>query len=683
MKRLYSLLITVSSITSFAQTIIPFTNEISPSFGNTTVKYDPRLFNGDYSSNTDMLDILALSGDCTVYDRITNKFSPMKGNISNIYVFPNGTNESETDSSATIYASFDKNEKNPNLGDGGGVVFFKIAKTKGTNNWKVVPITKIGTRFAYFQNVDFSANDGGTVNNRDFIFTGRGEVKRVLVTENIESIKSNKDLIGFADTSDYEYPASATAETNQKSVVPEGTTLKKYLSLGWPTEIDLLTGEVISKVHRLGRGASSITKYRSEYIFVYPGNPSVLMQYIPFTGSQPSSSSTFEDPEYDSNPSPNLFAYKQNPDGTGSFSIPIAFKKDSIPDSENPGLFKSIYTQLFDSLLVAKEVALRAGATMFANIGDIAVTYDAQENPVILITEKGIDNTEDMYNNPSKKFSGVLANHLKELDKKDLTENGVFSDPYGRVLSLKTNTGIKIFTEGGVSNGNKFFSNPDKIEISDELNNQTDVRQLNVIIKENIPATDKGRNLTAVPFNERINEAYSFQLLSDGFQSNYLPVENNEVAPMPFSNYKLIASGSKGSMLSSSNKEQILGNVFLRNSKAKSELKLESYVSVINGYNGTDKSMIVVLNRVNKGLPDIELSLNSEMDYNAANGLAWPNPTTGMLQVKEASDYTVTDMSGNQLLSFTNTQTLDLTNLNKGMYFLKKANGKVQKIILQ
>lgn len=688
MKKLLQLFTTtLISYGAFAQ--VPFVNEIAPSFGNPTVKFDPTLFQGDYSSNTDMLDVLAISADCTVYDKVTDSFSPMKGNISNIFPVQNGTSSSEQDSSVTVYASFDKNEKNEKLGDGGGLVYFRIARTKA-GKWNLVSIGKVGNKYIYFENVDFSSI-GGTINNKAFTSTGTvsSTTQRFLVNEDISMVHSNKDLLGFADTSDFEYPASVTKETQKRSVVPKDKILQKYLSLGWPVEVDAISGKVIGRLHRLGRGASSIVHGRQNILyFVYPGNPSVLMRYDP-TQSEDLNISTNLDllkPSLGFGNLDNtilLYAYKQTPNGEGDFTIPIAFKVDSLTDPDNSDLKMPAYSQMFDSLLVAKEVALRAGATMFANIGDLAITANDIGDDVILITEKGIDDSGDWYNNPAKKFNGVLALHLKALDTKDLSNDGNFKDSFGRILAISGGSGTTtttVLTEGGVSNGNKFFSNPDKMETSEYFNAKTGTSNLLFTVKENIPATDKGRNPGNVPYIERTNEAYFLQIESN--IAAFLPTNGVSVTPIPFDQYKLYESGSKGSMLSSSfsNNSQTVGNVFLANSKVKSGVLSDTYLSVINGYNGTDKSMIVAL----RGINDNFLTGLEENEEGGTKGFsAWPNPSSGIIQVKEVSDYIVSDVSGNLVKSFQSTQTLDMSELEKGMYFLKKSNGSVKKIVLQ
>jgi hypothetical protein len=690
-KILYSVLGLVAYVSGFSQNI-EFSDEIKPSFDNSTVKLDPRLFSGDYTSTSDNLDVLAISADCTVFDANTKLFAPIKGNISDVFVIQDGTiGASKQDSVATVFATLDKNQKDAVTGDGGGVVFFKIQRTKA-GPWKVVPSGKAPSgRLVYFSNSNFNTV-GGTVGNKDFIYVGTAgnTTQRILVLEDASNIHSNKDLIGFSDTSNFVYPTAFTQETQSRSPIPKGTVVPKYQSLGWPVEIDALSGQVISKFHRLGRGVTAITNGDGNFYFTYGGNPSILVRYSPYgviNSFKKQDLPDGADPAIGGDGSIYLYAYKQNPDGTGGFSIPLASKIDSV-SYLNPGDGSTVmvakFTQSFDSLLIAKELALRAGATMFSNIGDLATSVDEYGYSILLISERGVDSSGNAYSDPSVKYNGKLALHLSKLDSADSNVDGKFNDPYGRVLVLNNlDQGGKITTliEGGVTkNGGYFFSNPDKMELI-QLNSY-DANTNLFTIKESIPATDKGRNPNVVDFSKRVNEAY-FATVSG--QNGIFPLDDSGllVKSLSFSDdFKLFESGSNGSELSSCRGYVSPGGgIFLTNSLIGGGSTYDTYLTVVNGYNGTDKSMILAVRNINTFT--VGLFENAFLG-NQKRLAAWPNPSKGHLTTSVVSDYSITDLSGQSLKSFSQTNELDISELEKGMYILKMTStGSTTKIVLE
>ncbi len=699
MKKIF-VLISYALLSIGARAQAPFAHEIAPSFTNPAIRLDCRQFasnSPDYSNPNDFVDVLAISGDCTVYDPVKQTFAPMKGNISAVYLLQDGTTGAAGDSLATVYATIDKNQKDGVLGDGGGLITFTIQRSGDTGEWQVISTDAIGDRLVYFTNVDFSTI-GGTVSNQDFTFTGRvnNTTQRFLITENVENIHSNDDLTGFSDLSDYTFPTSLTQANPQlktRTVIPAGTTLKKYQSLGWPVQIDGVSGQAKGKFYRLGRGVTAITTDGVGLFFVYGGNPSVLMSYgAPGLGSTKDLNVTAApDPNLpDDDGSIYLYAYKQNEDGSGGFSIPICFSVDSVvdPDAEIPGTKKATYAQIFDSLLVAKDVALRAGATMFANIGDLEYTFDDNGNGILLLTEKGIDDSGDAYSNAAKKYNGELAAHLKAMDANDGTTDNQFKDPFGRILALSTTlpaVSVVTLTEGGQSkDGGYFFSNPDKLELE---STNSDIFNLLIRVNENIPATTLGRNPSGTAFENRVNEAYYIDVVNDfeivpGLPSTTDNNGNPVVTPIPFSSYSLYESGSNGSMLTSSGKE----NLFTANRKRIHGQDFDSYLTVVNGYNGTDKSYVLAVRNIYSSstecLPDVPLGFFGDPERDQPVFKAWPNPTNGLLYVSESSNYTISDVAGAPLKSFSQTTVLDLTGLDKGVYFVKNAAGAVRKVIL-
>ena len=674
---------------------VPFSNELIPGVGGSAIRLDCRLFGDEYSNRNDFVDVLAISGDCTVYDAITKKFAPMKGNISSVYSVIEASIGQKADSIATVYATLDKNQKDAVTGDGGGVITFKIRRSALTGEWGLASSGLAGSKKIFFRNVDFRTA-GGTVNNQSFAFGGgngnRDIPSKFLVTENIENIRSNKDLTGFSDTSNFVYPGQFTKATQAQSVIPKNTSVERFKTLGWVTEVNAETGTLIGKVHRLGRGVTALANDGNAIYLAYGGNPSILLRYQ--TGQVILDTKILDFPEGNAtiggDDGSYLRAYKENEDGTGDFTIPIALRVDSVSnpnynpsDAESKEMLPK-YAQIFDSLLIAKDVAIRAGATMFANIGDIKICQDQGGNSILLITEKGVDASGTNYKKDQ------LASHLKKLDAKDGSIDGNFLDPFGRVLALGEKNILSTLIEGGVTkDGGYFFSNPDKLEVAtvDGSNKSTNL----LIVKENVYSSTLGRNSSAVSSSEIINEAYFTEVgnVIQGFPvKDFLSLE---ITPIPFSEFHLFEESSKGSKLSSSGGILVnLSGTFLGNTKGPggngpNGMPFDTYLTVVNGSGGTDKSMILAVRNIyTQPSPCIPLGLVGMDSENSLNSFkSWPNPTNGILHTSEAANYTVADVTGNEVKSFTSTDLLDLTSLEKGVYFVKRSTGGVNKIILQ
>ena len=673
-----------------AQNFLP---EITPSFNNASTKMSCRVFSGSYTDATDFVEVLAVSTDSSVYDAVKDKYSPMKGNISDVYLFQDQTLGIKGDSTATVFLTFDKNSKDEVLGDGGGLVMFKMKRNKKTKAWEIKPDSNNAkTKKVYFRNVNLDAV-GGSVYNKKITYVGIAGANghRFLLTEDVSTINSNKDLIGFQDTSDYVYPAKFTQATKDRSVIPAGKSVKKYQSMGFPIEIEGKTGAVIGKLHRMGRGVTSVAKFASGFVYAIGGNPSVLLYYNP--AENPNNSTELYSPRTGNNlfgddGSTYVSYYKQNADGSGEF-LPLnsTSKIDTIKSSDpnNDKGYDLKFNQIFDSLLVVKENALKAGATMFANIGDIAVTTDQQGYEVILISEKGIDNSGDLY--IKNKYNGTLANHLIELDSTGKTAlDGKFSDPYGRILSISSSevSGIlSVLTKGGQNtSGNSFFSNPDRIEVLTGTPGT-------IIVKENIPAITLGRNPNTVTgINQRVNEAFLFE---SGDPNGVLGVGYNDLGqylatPVPASEYKLILSSLQGSQLSSGSGTQTSssGN-FTINSKT--NYPNDGYLMVENGKLGTDASRVLIVRNLYPqnancvGIITGFENFSNNSDENAKISY-WPNPTHGVVKASRVGNYFLSNMNGTIVKSFKNTDVIDLNEFAKGLYVIKDEMGVSSKIVV-
>lgn len=293
-----------------------------------------------------------------------------------------------------LYVSHESNDSSTILGDGGGATILSLEYKN--NKWEVLAK----------ENVDFKSV-GGTLKNCSGVLTNTGNV---LTAEEFPP-NSNKELY------DKGRGTRDTANVGK---------LAKWQTYGWMVEVDPKTKKAIRKLYGMGR-------YSHEGLVIMPDNktvylsddyaPSVLFKFVAATANDFTKG--------------QLYAYKQAPNKfTGSW---IALPMD------------------MDSLVDARDVALRLGATFF-----LRVEWMTLVDGKVYFTETGVDYMQVTSQNC---YKGIAAKHLGKLTK--VTDNEkTIECPNGNLMVLDPKTDeIKPLVEGGtgIKDPNKFFANPDGI----------------------------------------------------------------------------------------------------------------------------------------------------------------------------------------------------------------------------
>jgi uncharacterized protein len=288
-----------------------------------------------------------------------------------------------------MYVGHETRDTSSVLGDGGGGTLMEI-RNEG-NGWQV-----IGERKA----VDFSAV-GQTLNNCGGKLAPKGTI---LTAEECEP-KSNRVLVE-------KYNARDTTDIFGRS---------RHLNYGWMVEVDPASGKAINRLWQMGRyeheDAVAMADGRTVYLSD-DATPAVLFKFVAdvpndYTQGQ-------------------LYAFRQSGDDAAGAWIALPME--------------------MDSLIQARDVALRGGATMFVRHEWMALVGDR-----LYIAESG----NDLFDlaRPTA-LGGTLPNHL-EAKRKSGTE---FSDPYGRIMVLDlTSDRISVHLEGGIigNDPQQVFANPD------------------------------------------------------------------------------------------------------------------------------------------------------------------------------------------------------------------------------
>lgn len=579
-------------------------------------------------------EILAIAGDCTAYDNVAAKQGPVKGAFASpVYVPFDNT-------SGYIVVGSEENKNDDNFGDGGGVTQFKVQKDQD-NKWSVAPQSVDGKN-VYFRNVN-TASIGGTIFNSGLSITLND---RILVSE--DWLQASNAQLKKSDT------ASATAANSGTRLTPPytipagtgvaaGKSVPRYQNMNWMFEINPTTAAVTKKHYTTGRfGHAHAVVYDDNRIYMSSStSPSVLFKF------ESVSNNNFTNGE--------LFAYKQNDNGLGGTWISLS--KETSPGS-------GIFVQDFDSLLIAQQVALKAGATMFFNLSGMTLALLYGEE-VLMIAEKGMDHSGDIFTNPAKKFKGTLAKHLVNLDGMDGSVDGLISDIHGRILALNTNADhLTVFMEGGpatqgsaASNG-YVLSNPDKLSIIRVPNQSKNY----LVIHEDVNGLSNGRNpIATLDMSQVINETYWVEMVkydNDGIEVN--PTVND---------LNLFLVGPKGA--------EITGGDY--------NLQNDTYFISIQNPNPTNaypwnKSMVLAL----KGTDQYILTYNKKPEFRSENSFQmWPNPASRILFLNKTTDIEIYDMQGILIKSELKTDQIDIMDLHPGMYIVRTAEGASKKLIVR
>lgn len=260
---------------------------------------------------------------------------------------------------------------------------------KENGTWKTLSI----------KHIDFSSV-GGTLRNCGGTLTPQNTI---LTAEETEP-SSNAKLAGeYRDTSDF-------------------NGLKRHQNFGWIVEVDPMSGKALHKLYAMGRYEHEDAHIMADNKTIYltdDATPAVFFKFVADTAGVFTSG--------------QLYAYKQSADGESGEWL-------AIP-------------RVMDSLIIARDVAMRMGASLFVRHEWVDGLGDK-----IYISETGNDN----YNLDRPVSLGAApANYFNSCCHK---EGNNYSDPYGRVLELDLNTlKMRVLVAGGnITNalpGN--FASPD------------------------------------------------------------------------------------------------------------------------------------------------------------------------------------------------------------------------------
>ena len=478
-------------------------------------------------------------------------------------------------------------DSNSTFGDGGGMTVFETKVEDG--QWQVV---------GDYRNVDFSGV-GGTFVNCGGAQTPWGTV----LTAEEYPPGSNQELFRngsqFRDTSD----VMISYDGQQR-------TIERWQNMGWMVEVDPESATATRKLWKMGRfsheGGYCMPDGRTVYL-TDDFSPAVFFKFVATTPND------YTDGQ--------LYAYRQSEDGMGGEWL--AFPME------------------FDSLLDARDVAIRMGATLF-----IRHEWVTEANGKLYITETGSDSFdwEDVV-----AAGGVPAKHFEGLR---VGPGHEYEDLYGRVLEFDPATNrVRSFVEGGTSTWDpaKNLSNPDGIEtyrfegkdwlvINEDLNGRSANRVSDA-------AAAAGRTVGEIYFldptidNPTVDDLHRFLIAPNGAET----------------------TGGKATPD---------GRTYFVNIQHPSSSNPEPF----------NRSTTIAVTGFS---PLIDADLSVDTDAESTGFRAFPNPTTGRLELSKQTDVAIYTGAGEKVEVIRNARVIDLRGYAPGVYLIQSIDGQIAKVVVE
>lgn len=547
-----------------------------------------------------------------------------------MHYIPDATNPNTRGTLVINHEIFTSMETDTILGFGSGMSIVKVEKIGDT--WSIMndPILGDTSIAVDFSPVGFTtSNCGGAVLPNGNVISGEEIFSQFNVNNstidpvsNIRLVLENGGRFGYdATDSTYTIPAS----------YPEfgGMKIPFDANFGWMTEVNPATAKATMKHYHMGR-------FSHEGGVVLNDNRTVILT-DDFVGA-------------------GLFKFVADVPGDFTAGNLYAFKQDA-------GSYSGSWVQIdrnIDSLIHARDVAARKGATMFMRLEWTSVDPETGD---VYISETGRDitsNQNDLINSLNR--GANIPYHWTN----DVTPgDSVFYDatlrkvdlPYGTVLKLTgatTNTPkVTPFLRGGFNSTKTFcFNSVD----GQTVVNINDKKYL-VFTEDNI---GRSRGRISPNFVGSYPYEYPKAFLLD------LSIENPTKDDL-----KLVTVGSRDSELTGAVFTPDGNTMFIVNQHPSLDDNLPPYhKAAVFAYSGFKNGITTAVN-------DFPNSKESKQI------LGYPNPVVNEIRFNESISGKVFNMSGQLVFKFENRDFINVTNFTTGTYILISEDGRSMKFIVQ
>jgi len=527
-----------------------------------------------------------------------------------------------------VIVNHEMTTKNDKLGDGGGMTSFRIKRDKA-GKLEVMNSTLPDGRSGKFFNVDFVNTVGETgMNCGGITYNGR-----VWTAE--EWMQSSNAGI-YASGNGYRDTADVTLANTGLGANFDGKTIKAYQNLNWLVEINPKEGKAIRKQYNWGRagweGGVIMSDNKTVYLFE-DGSPGILGRFVATTAGDFTS---------------------------GQLSV---YKHDA------PTKWIDIENNL-DTLALLNSVAIRRGASMFNRL-----EWGAVYNNKVYICETGRDNFNF---NSGNALNGVVAPSLvngykhyynakngmaftgTDADAADSVRKGRFPDIFGRVIELDHATGnVRSYIEGGPY---KATSSSDQLPYypSKHLASPDGIDFLTVGSK------------TYMMIQEDLNGT-SYNRMPNGLTGTRceLYLLDMSVANPTVSDLERLTACAPGAEITGA--VQIDSNTILVNSQHPSSNNVAPY----------NHSLTYAIYGFMPHTEDTTVGIGEVAPTVAKTFTIYPNPVARDLYLNKVMDVAIYDMNGRRMKVYRQVQSVNVSDLAAGMYFIRNEEGETLKFIVE
>jgi secreted PhoX family phosphatase len=527
-----------------------------------------------------------------------------------------------------VVVNHEMTTKNDSVGDGGGMTSFRIKRDK-EGKLEVMNSTLPDGRSGKFFNVDFVNTVGETGMNCGGI-TANG---RVWTAEEWMQ-NSNPGIYaggnGFRDTTDWTITNSGLGANF------DGKTLKRYQNLNWFVEVDPKTGKAIRKQYNWGRAGweAGVVMPDNKTVYMFEdGTPGILGRFVATTAGDFTS---------------------------GQMSV---YKHDA------PTKWIDIENNL-DTLKVINQVAVRRGATMF-----VCLEWGALANGKVYFAETGSDNFNF---NSGNSLNGVISPSLvdaykqryqfingvafagTDADAADSVRKGKLKDYYGRVVEFDPSTNmVRSYIEGGPY---KSSSTSDQLPYypSKHLSNPDGMGTLTIGGKDYLMIQE---DLNGTSYNRMPNGLTGTRC--------ELYLLDASIANPTISDLERLTACAPGAEITGA--FQIDSNTVLINSQHPSGSNTAPY----------NHSLTYAVYGFMPHTEDTTVGIGEVAPVVAKTFTIYPNPVARELHLSKIMDVAIYDMNGRRMKVYRQVNSVDVSDMAAGIYFIRNEEGETLKFIVE
>lgn len=538
------------------------------------------------------------------------------------------------------------------IGDGGGMTVFKVERDEITGDLNVVDQTLEDGRQGKFFNVDFvntvgetgmncggisSVVDGRIWTAEEWFRSDNASINNGRFTNN-NPLGSGPYGIGFGENG-----SGNTANQGVRDLRPwkvdapefpfiDGDTIDKYQNFNWMVEIDPREAKAIRKQYNFGRQGFEGGTVSPDNKYIYLGvdaTPGFWMRFVADT--------------------------------------PGDFTQGEIQVYKHDAAEKWItIEQTAEKMLNFTAEAIAAKATMYNRNEWVAVD---KTTGIVYWTETGRDTPGSNWAAAAEAGAVYAPHHMARAAAQGLSEpNGddAYWDYYGRVLQYDPVTEeVSVVIEGGpyfeespsyADYPNKHLSNPDGLNVM-----TIDGEQF-LVIMEDLNGETFGRmplenNDGGAGIRHRMCELFLLQITDRDTVASIDELIRLTVTPLGAEVTGAIATPDGKSLLVNS-QHPSGANPFPFN---------HSLTFAIHGF---DNLTVTGLRA-----PDTDGETNRFTIY--------PNPTTQMVHFSESRDIALYNQNGQRLRVYRNVESIDVSQLPAGMYYLRSDDGQIVELVKQ